>query len=87
MPIRTIFISSDGRVNRASALGAVDLGWIPSRVRPMTLKLIFTPSLLDAQDQRDRVKNKPASLLVMPSGKALGGIPPSRCGRQMASNS
>ena len=29
------------------ALGAVDSGLIPSRVKPMTLKLIFTASLLD----------------------------------------
>ena len=41
--------SSDGRVVRASASEAVDLGLIPSRVEPMTLKLVFTASLLDAQ--------------------------------------
>ena len=41
--------SSDGRVVRASALRAVDLGLILSRVKPMTLKLVFTASLLDAQ--------------------------------------
>ena len=34
---------------RASAAGAVDLGMIPSRVKPMTLKLVFTASLLDVQ--------------------------------------
>ena len=33
----------------ASVSGAVDSGLIPSRVKPMTLKLIFTASLLDAQ--------------------------------------
>ena len=38
--------SSGGRVVKAS--GAVDLGLIPSRVKPMTLKLVFTASLLDA---------------------------------------
>ena len=45
------FNSSDGRVVRASASGAVDLGLIPSRVKPTTLKLVFTAtaSLLDAQ--------------------------------------
>ena len=32
-----------------SASGAVDLGFIRSRVKPMTLKLVFTASLLDAQ--------------------------------------
>ena len=41
--------SSDGRVVRASASGAVDLGLIPIRVKPMTLKLVFTASLLDDQ--------------------------------------
>ena len=44
-----ILNSSDGRVVRASALGAVDLGLIPSRVKPMTLKLVLTASVLDAQ--------------------------------------
>ena len=41
------FYSSDGRVGRVS--GTVDLGLIPSRVYPMTLKLVFTASLLDLQ--------------------------------------
>ena len=67
--------------------GAVDLGLFPSRVKPMTLKLVFTASLLDAQYYRDSVKIKPVSLLVVPLGKALSGIPPSWCGRQMAGNS
>ena len=40
--------NSDGRVVRASASGAVDAGLIPSRLKPMTLKLVFTASLLDA---------------------------------------
>ena len=34
--------SSDDRVVRASAWGAVDSGLIPSRVKPMTLKLVFS---------------------------------------------
>ena len=34
----------------ASALGAVDSGLISSWFKPMTLKLAFTASLLDAQD-------------------------------------
>ena len=38
-----------GRVVRASASGAVDSGFIPSRVKSMTLKLVFTASLLDVQ--------------------------------------
>ena len=72
---------------RASTSGAVDLGLIPSRVKPTTLNWIFTASLLDAQHLRDIVKNKPASLLVMALGTALAEIPPSWCGRQMAGNS
>ena len=43
------FCSSVGRVIRASASGVVDLGLIPSWVKPMTLKLVFTASLLDVQ--------------------------------------
>ena len=49
----------------------------------MTLRLVFTASLLDAKRQRDSVENKPVSLLVVPLGKALSWIPPSWCGRQM----
>ena len=48
---------------RASASGAVDLGLIPGRVKPMTIKMVFTASLLDAQHYTDSVENKPASLL------------------------
>ena len=49
----------------ASASAVVDSGLIPSRVKPITFKLVFTASLLDAQHQRESVKNKPASLLVV----------------------
>ena len=42
-----LFNSSDDRVVKASASGAGDSGLIPSRVKPMTLKLVFTASLLD----------------------------------------
>ena len=37
----------------------------------MTLKLVFTASLLDVQHYGDSVEEKPASLLVVPLGKAL----------------
>ena len=37
------------RVVKAFASGTVDLGLIPSRVKPMTLKLVFTASCLTAQ--------------------------------------
>ena len=55
-------------------------------VKLMTLKLVFTASLLVAQNEKDSVKNKPTNLLV-PLGKALSKITPSWCGRQMAGNS
>ena len=41
--------SSDGRVVRASASESVDSASIPSRVKSLTLKLVFTAFLLDAQ--------------------------------------
>ena len=47
---------------------SVDSGLIPSRVKPMTFKLVFTASLLDAR--RKSVENLPASLLV-PLGKDI----------------
>ena len=39
---------SDGRVDRASTCGAVDLGLIPSLGKPVTLTLVFTAFLFDA---------------------------------------
>ena len=53
----------------------MDLGSIPSRVKPTTLKLVFTASLLDVQHYRHLAEYKPASLLVVPLVKALSGIP------------
>ena len=45
------------------------------RVGPnITLKLIFTAFLLDAQPQTDNVENKPARLVVVPLGKEISGI-------------
>ena len=58
---------------------------IPRLVKLVTEKLVFTPCLLDVQQQRNN-DNKHASLLAL-LGKTLDTIPPSyRCG-QMASNS
>ena len=62
---------------RTSASGAVDSDLISSRVKPMTLELVFTVSMLDAQHERDSAENKPASLLVVSLEKAFNGIPPS----------
>ena len=59
---------------RASASAAVFSSLIPSRVKPMTLKLVFSAYLLDAHHYRDSVENKPANSLYVPLGKALSGI-------------
>ena len=45
-------------------------------------KMVFTASL-DAQHKRDSVENKPVSLLVVSFDKALNGMPPFLCGRQV----
>ena len=45
--------------------------------------MVFTASVLDAQHIKDSVENKPTSLLVVSLSKALYGMPPSLCGRQM----
>ena len=47
--ITMISSSSDGRVRRATASEVVNLGIIPSLVKPKTQKLVFTASLFDAQ--------------------------------------
>ena len=52
---------------RVFVLGAVDSGLILSRVIPMTLKLVFTASLFDAQHERDSVENKSVGLLGVSS--------------------
>ena len=41
--------SISGRVDKASATETVDSGSIPRRVKPKTIKLAFTASLLDVQ--------------------------------------
>ena len=48
-PAGTQFKSSDGRLDKLSASGAVESGLIPSRLKSMTLKLILTAFLLYAQ--------------------------------------
>ena len=67
---------------RASVLQSVDLEFI-SQVKSYqkTLKMVFIAYLLGAQQNRDSVKNKSASLLVVSLGKVLNGMPPSLCGR------
>ena len=72
---------------RAFASAPADSGLISSLVKSMTLKLVFTAALLDAQHQRDSVENESASLLGVPLGTALIDITLSWCNRQMAGNS
>ena len=50
--------SSDGRVVRISASGAADSGLISSRVKSMTLKLIFITSLIEVQHKRVSVRRR-----------------------------
>ena len=73
----SIHLQLSGRVVRASALETVYSGLIPSRVKLMTFRLVFTASLFDFQHLRDSVDYKSASLLFVPFGKALSGIPQS----------
>ena len=49
----------------------------------MTLELVFTAFLLEAQRKRDNAENKPASSLVVLIVKAFGGILPFWRGRQV----
>ena len=58
---------------KASAFEALNSALIPSPVKPISLKLVFTASFFDAYHQRDSVENKPASLLVL-LGKAISVI-------------
>ena len=74
------------RVITAFVSGAGDLSLISRLVQPMTIKLVFTASLLDAQHHRESVGDKSGGVLV-PLEKAFGGIPSSYSGRQMAGNS
>ena len=69
--------SSDGLAVRASASWSyrVDSVLISSRVKPMILTLVFTATLLDVHYKSDSVENRSVSLLVVPLGKALRGIP------------
>ena len=41
-----------GQVHRASATETIDSGSIPGRVKPKTIKLVFTSSLLDVQQSK-----------------------------------
>ena len=47
-----------GRVGRVFANGPGDLGSIPSRVIPKTLKMVLDTSLLNTQQYKVRIKGK-----------------------------
>ena len=74
----------DGVVVTASASQSEDIGFI-SQVESYQniLKTLFTASLLGAQQNRDSLENKPASLLVVSLGKRVNEMPLSLCGRQV----
>ena len=74
----------DGVMVGASASHSVHLGFISKSSHTKRLnEIVFTSSLLGAQHIKKSVENKPTSFLVVSLGKALNGIPPSLCGRQM----
>ena len=49
--------------------------------------MLFVASLLGAQQNKDCVENKPASLLVASLSEELNGMPPSLCSRQVVGSS
>ena len=61
--------SSDGRVVKVSASGAVDSGLISSRAKPMTSKLVCTASLLDAQHLKGQCREQAGKLTYCVVGK------------------
>ena len=76
----------DGVVVRASASQSVNLGFIPlveSYQKTLKNGIHSFPAWRSAYN-RDSVKNKPASSLVVSLGKALNGTLPPLCGRQVA---
>ena len=75
----------DGVLVRGSASQSVDLGFISlveSHQKTLKNGIHSFPAWRSAY-KRDSVESKPASLLVLSLGKALNGMPPSLCGRQM----
>ena len=68
---------------RTSASQSVDLGFISQVDSCQKTSKNSIPSFPAWRSgNRDRVKSKPASLLVVFLGKALNGMPRSLCGRQ-----
>ena len=71
-------------VVRASASKSIDLDSFSNSIHTKRLlKMVFTPSLLDAQYERDDVEDKPTSLLVVSLGKIVNVMPLFICGGQV----
>ena len=69
---------------RAPASGIVGLGLIPSRVKTNDFEIGIHSFPASHSALTGQCGGKPASLLVVPLGKALSGITPFWCGKQMA---
>ena len=73
---------------RTSALQSVDLGFIDQvESHQKTLKNGIYSFPAWGSGNRESVENRPACLPVVFLGKALNGMPPSLCGRQVAGTS
>ena len=81
----TYFYRRNDLIVKPSASQSVDLRFIPQvESYQMTLKNGIHSFSAWRSAHRDRVDNKPASLLVVSLGKALNKMPPSLCGRKAA---
>ena len=58
-----------GRVVKTSTFGAILSGLIPNRVIPITLKLVFTASLLGAQHQKGQCAEQSDKFTCCVAGK------------------
>ena len=70
-----IFIYLSGTVGRVFASGPGDLGSIPGRVIPKTLKMVLDTSLLNTQQYKVRIKGKVEHLGVVAMEKGAFGLP------------
>ena len=72
---------------RAPASGSVDWGFNSESDQTNDFKIGIHSFPAWRSALKGTLWNKPASSLVVPLGKALNEIPPSKCGRQMDGNS
>ena len=78
---------SDGRENRASASASVDSGFDSESSQNNDLRKGIHRYPYYTFSSKEIVLSEPSNSVVVPLGKPLNGIPLSKCGRQMASNS